>query len=352
MKKAKANKNAAAISNANYRIDILECPVCHAGPLKQGHQMLECTQCGESYAEKDGIPVLLASNSAFTKLDDMDYDDHHNIDGDRREKVADDWQDVFDERGVTYGDVLEIGCGTGQLTWGLAKQLPFKSVHACDISFRFLNELRTDLSGMPGGADVNYYLCDANQLPFRDESLDLIVGHSVLHHFIHYEKVIENVRRMLKPGGKAMFYEPVIQGKIWVAFFGELIIRTERNTKVGIMDDDDIEKIKRMNRHILKSKWLEGNEEALAKMEDKYIFDLDALAEKSRDWGYSHFEFANNGKPHWGYKWHVQQHLLMAGIKPEKIQQFTYMFNAFGHSLSDLVPKSLVTPMGYLIFSR
>lgn len=330
-------------------LEALQCPACQQGGLAEKSGELTCQSCGRAFAVNAGIPVLLKDADAFTRLDSMAYDEHHNIDDLRREKVCEDWEAVFDEHGVTYGDALEIGCGTGQLTWGLATQLPFKSVHACDISHVFLSQLEQDLAG-PGGAERYYYQCDANNLPFKSESFDLIVGHSVLHHFLNYETTLANIRRLLRPGGKAMFYEPVIQGKILVAFFGELIIRTENNHKMGIMDEQDIKKIKTMIRHITKARWLGDDKEALAKMEDKYIFDIIQMEKLAAELGYSGFEFYNNGKPYWGYKWHVQQHLLMAGIKADKIQKFTYLFNAFGHSISDLTPSNLVTPMGYFVF--
>lgn len=38
--------------------------------------------------EVDGIPQLLKDPSLFTHLEAIDYDDHHNIDDVRREKVA------------------------------------------------------------------------------------------------------------------------------------------------------------------------------------------------------------------------------------------------------------------------
>ncbi len=349
-KKQASGVTVKSLQRQCYQLDALQCPVCQQGALADKNSGLECAQCGHLFAVNNGIPVLLKNAEAFTRLDEMAYDEHHNIDELRREKVAEDWEAVFDEHGVVYGDVLEIGSGTGQFTWGLSKYLPFKSVHACDISHAFLDQLEQELSGMGGETDCYYYQCDANNLPFKSESFDLIVGHSVLHHFLHYETTLANIRRLLKPGGKAMFYEPVIQGKILVAFFGELIIRTENNTKIGVMDEQDIKKIKTMIRHITKSRWLGDNKEELAKMEDKYIFDVVAMEKLAKDLGYSGFEFYNNGKPYWGYKWHVQQHLLMAGIKAEKIQKYTYLFNAFGHSVSDLTPGSLVTPMGYFVF--
>ncbi len=125
--------------NARFQLDILLCPRCNKGGIKASDSnTLVCETCAEQYRVRDGIPQLLKDPSLFTQLEAMDYDEHHNIDDVRREKVARDWKAVFDRHNPVYGDVLEIGSGTGQLTWGLANRFPFRSVSACDISTRFL----------------------------------------------------------------------------------------------------------------------------------------------------------------------------------------------------------------------
>ncbi len=182
-----------------------------------------------------------------TLLENIDYDDHHNIDDVRREKVARDWKKVFDENKVPYGDVLEIGSGTGQLTWGLAHRFPFKSVNACDISTKFLGKAEAVIGKSP--VKTGFYACDANHLPFTNNSFDMVVGHSVLHHFVDYKLIIKHVHSLLRKGGTAIFYEPVLQGKIMIAFMADLMLRANKNTQWGVLDEKDEAKIQHMIRH-------------------------------------------------------------------------------------------------------
>jgi len=340
------------MTNQTCPLDLLQCPACQMPALQSGEDKLVCADCHAEYEIKNGIPVLLTDKTLATQLEQIDYDDHHNIDEARRHKVCMDWKLVFDKHGVTYGDVLEIGSGTGQLTWGLACMLPFSRVHACDISWKFLNGVKTGLLSQEREDHVQYYACDANNLPFRSNSVDLVVGHSVLHHFIDYDKTIRRSFDLLKPGGKAIFYEPVLQGKAWVAFFAELMLRIEARTQWGVLDDKDKAKIEHMIRHILKAKWIGQDRDRLSKVEDKHVFDINVMRDQAREWGFSDFAYTNFYHADWGYKSHWAQHLLMAGISGNKIEQFAFIANAFGKVFSDMMPRDIVTPMGYFVFIK
>ena len=342
--------------NKQYALKILLCPRCNAAALKRAAGKnksggsLTCLQCEASYPVIDGIPQLLKDPSLFTHLESINYDDHHNIDDERREKVARDWKKVFDRHGSVYGDVLEIGSGTGQLTWGLSNRFPFRSVHACDISTQFLLKA----AGVVGkaGAPVSYYACDANFLPFKENSFDLVVGHSVLHHFIDYKKIIFHLEKLLRPGGQAIFYEPVLQGKMLIAFFGDLVRRIERRTEWGVLDEKDDARINHMTRHIMKGKWIGNDRERLEKIEDKYIFDINEMRKLAHDAGFVSMEHSNLEMPEKGYRHYFNQHLLMEGLSPEKIQQFAFIANAYESTIGEMTPADVVTPMGYFVFRK
>lgn len=340
-----------------YLLTILACPRCGDGCVKKakakksnGTIKLYCVACSEEYPVVDGVPQLLKDPSLFTHLEAMDYDDHHNIDDVRREKVARDWKQVFDQSKPVFGDVLEIGSGTGQLTWGLAHRFPFMSVSACDISTKFLQKAAGVVG--EGGAPVRYYACDANFLPFRNSSFDLVVGHSVLHHFIDYQKIIHHLAKLLRPGGQAIFYEPVLQGKMIIAAVADMMRRIERRTKWGVLTEEDDERINHMTRHIMKAKWIGHDRERLEKIEDKYIFDINDMRLLAQEAGFSSLQHVNQEMPEKGFRHYVNQHLLMEGIAPKKIQQFEFVTNSYMSTMGEMFPGSVATPMGYFIFKK
>jgi len=53
---------------------------------------------------------------------------------------------------------------------------------------------------------------DANQMVFEDGTFDLVLGSSVLHHFSDVPAFLSKCRKILKPGGKAVFGEPFAFG--------------------------------------------------------------------------------------------------------------------------------------------
>jgi len=55
------------------------------------------------------------------------------------------------------------------------------------------------------GLDVATAACDATELPFADESFDLVFGHAVLHHLPDLDRAFSEFARVLRPGGIVFF---------------------------------------------------------------------------------------------------------------------------------------------------
>ena len=55
------------------------------------------------------------------------------------------------------------------------------------------------------GFSVEGRVADAEQIPYDDDTFDLVVGHAVLHHIPDVELAMREVLRVLKPGGRFVF---------------------------------------------------------------------------------------------------------------------------------------------------
>ena len=98
---------------------------------------------------------------------------------------------------------LEIGAGTGYFSLNLLQTGVVKQATCTDISPGMLATLEHNASQL--GLDVETAACDAAELPFEDESFDLVLGHAVLHHLPDLDRSFEEFARVLKPGGTLFF---------------------------------------------------------------------------------------------------------------------------------------------------
>jgi ubiquinone/menaquinone biosynthesis C-methylase UbiE len=105
--------------------------------------------------------------------------------------------------GESFGDGLEIGSGTGYFSLNLLQMETIESLTATDISAGMLRRLATTAEGL--GLEVETVQTEAEELPFGDESFDLVFGHAVLHHIPDLDKAFAEFRRVLRPGGAIAF---------------------------------------------------------------------------------------------------------------------------------------------------
>jgi SAM-dependent methyltransferase len=103
--------------------------------------------------------------------------------------------------------VLELGCGSGENTVCLVAR--GANVCALDISEELIGlaRRRLNVSGC-GGGDSCFVVGSAHQLPLPDASVDVVFGIAILHH-VDLSLVSREVHRVLRPGGRAIFQEPV-----------------------------------------------------------------------------------------------------------------------------------------------
>jgi ubiquinone/menaquinone biosynthesis C-methylase UbiE len=100
--------------------------------------------------------------------------------------------------------VLDLGCGSGAFTSYIARAVGDKGkVYALDIQADMLKQLEKKLS-KPENKDIkNIKLIEGNayELPFDDNSLDLVNMVTVLQEIPDRNKALQEVKRVLKPGG-------------------------------------------------------------------------------------------------------------------------------------------------------
>lgn len=102
--------------------------------------------------------------------------------------------------------ILNIGCGLGEEVVYLA--LKGANVVAIDISTEMLKFTKKLAKKYGVSKKVVYRHMSAEKLEFGSETFDLCFGCNILHH-VNIDKAIKEIWRVLKPGGSAVFSEPL-----------------------------------------------------------------------------------------------------------------------------------------------
>jgi SAM-dependent methyltransferase len=111
---------------------------------------------------------------------------------------------AFGQLGDLRGrSALDYGCGHGMAAVTMARAGAI--VTACDLSPGYVREARQ--RAVANGVVVECVVADGEELPFADSTFDAIWGNAILHH-LDVVQAGRELRRVLKPGGVAVFCEP------------------------------------------------------------------------------------------------------------------------------------------------
>lgn len=104
----------------------------------------------------------------------------------------------------TEVNLLDFGCGPGDNSLRFSRA-GFK-VTGFDISENNIESCKTLFK--ENKTEGNFIVSVAEELPFADESFEVVAGIDILHH-VDIVKSIKEVRRVLKTGALAVFREPI-----------------------------------------------------------------------------------------------------------------------------------------------
>lgn len=157
--------------------------------------------CGETYAVGESLlEKLQAQEEARYKLEPFIFD--------------------FAKFSEAQGsDVLEIGVGMGadHLQWARSHPRSLTGIDLTERSVKF-TKARLEAAGLPAKVLIG----NAEQLPFLNDSFDIIYSWGVLHHSENPKRAIQEVFRVLRPGGTArvMIYhkQSIVGLLLWLRY--------------------------------------------------------------------------------------------------------------------------------------
>lgn len=181
------------------------------GTLKEGVLMLE--QSERTYPIKGGIPWFLeekdiiGANLKYQKLYDRiaplyNFSNkvyfHFKFGGEAKYR-----NQFLEELEIKRGDrVVEISCGTGDNFPFLPEGI---QLFGLDISKRMLKSCKRNLKKW--GLDAELFYGNAEELPFKDETFNVVYHVGGINFFNDKEKAIREMTRIAKPGSKIIIVD-------------------------------------------------------------------------------------------------------------------------------------------------
>ena len=130
----------------------------------------------------------------FTKAAEIYDSGHAGI----YEMCKDDYPPILEElRKDDFENLLDIGCGTGPMIELLVSEIPGKSYTGLDLTPRMI-----EIASGKGLESATFIVGDAEDLPFENESFDVIICANSFHHYPNPQRFFEEAQRVLRPGGK------------------------------------------------------------------------------------------------------------------------------------------------------
>ncbi|BCX15181.1 MAG: S-adenosylmethionine-dependent methyltransferase [Candidatus Parcubacteria bacterium] len=105
---------------------------------------------------------------------------------------------------------LDVGCGTGEVLYNLAKNNPQAYFYGVDISEKMLAKAQDKLKEFP---NVKLIKGDIENIVFKNDRFDYILVSEAFHHLYNPEKIINKFYQLLNKDGKLIIVDPTIDTK-------------------------------------------------------------------------------------------------------------------------------------------
>lgn len=127
--------------------------------------------------------------------------------------------------------VLEIGCGRGGGSAFLKERFPKIKYDACD-----LNQKNIDFCKEHHPKEINYKVCDAQQLDYPENKYDLILNIESCHGYSDIPNFLSSVEKSLKPNGVLCLAD------IFSRFEYEYVMECFNNSNLELLSLEEITK--------------------------------------------------------------------------------------------------------------
>lgn len=344
----------------NYDLS-LECKCGFGSQFIQIDSGYLCKNCTRQIRLTDGIFIDSNVKEIDNALEEIDYNSLHGVSETASIHLGQHWFRLIKSEFISCDDLslLEIGAGSGMLSTGLAHSTNFKRFIITDISSKFLRinfqMMKESLHRNQRGFQldkISFISTSIDDLPFKSCSFDVIVANSVLHHLFDVELALLKLKRILRPGGIAIFSEPVIQGKAFIGFFANLIAELDNRSPKPLFNDFDRQKLTDLGTLCSTKFWKQQAYAVKDTANDKHLFCIDELKILASDLGFTSFCYSPYGPITDGLYEIMLNSLTLLDINLEPLSNYRYVFDLFQSSVIQEIPTKVFTPHAFITFKK
>ena len=134
---------------------------------------------------------------------------------------------------------LDIGCGTGWAIGQAARLIDFKgSFYGIDLSQKMIQKAKENFTEYP---DLHFIKANSESIPLPDNFFDIVICTNSFHHYLHPEKAMREIYRLLKPGGKIYILDPAAD--TWIIKVVDKIIKLFEPGHVKIYSSEEFKNL-------------------------------------------------------------------------------------------------------------
>ena len=265
----------------------LHCPECKGRLAPVSPAELRCTACGRTIPAADGVADFLGG-AVPPASDPHRYGADPSIGeapigglpGLVRGAAGNRWPG-------SLGEVLELGCGIGQMTEALVAAEPMRGLLAIDSAIDSVRSCRQRLlsRGLPGDLRPDFAALSGSQNAIRDSVADTVLGVDVMARIGDLRGFLATVHRVLRPGGRAWFV--VSNRRYRQALCHAMAEAVAQNFARDRTWDDDT---RGAIATVARSRLLlvhQGDTRFLAGLERKHLFDSEVLEDLAKEVGFA-----------------------------------------------------------------
>jgi len=187
-------------------LELLACPACGGSLARDDGEGLACVACGAAYGAPGGIPdlrvpsdvVTEAVRGFYTVAPFPGYPPRDSLGSLRARAGRSEFARLLDCAIPGDARVLEVGCGTGQMSLFLATA--DRAVVGADLTRASL-ELGAAAARRFGVRGVTFVETDLRRPGLREGAFDVVYSSGVLHHTPDPRASFASLARLARPGG-------------------------------------------------------------------------------------------------------------------------------------------------------